>query len=245
MTFIVKTRDPREIKSFPCSPRTANIAMNRWETRYDEANISQEDNVDHHRMKFPLQRVESMSRKKLYFNNNLATKAARHMKQESQSQLISKQSSENSESESYEESSKTDTIEGNSEIAKRAIQGAIDAQSSQDSSSRDTIKPSKNANYSSTLILPNDHIKLTKLKKELYQQKNICDELTEQNKEKTKQKVELQGKISKLKKQIEDMMNSRETYMSDSETPSSFVENKGVKATSTRDDWSMLFICNF
>jgi hypothetical protein len=153
------------------------------------------------------------------------------MQKASDSNLISKESSN---FDSNNESSDSQTVDVQDDFAKRAVQGAIDAQSDEDSS-RDTLKPSRIANYSSSLILPNNHLKLTKLKREIYKQKSSCDELTVENKKKTKHKKELEDEILKLKRQIEGLTNSRASFIT--ESSQNFIENKFVKATSTRHDF--------
>jgi hypothetical protein len=153
------------------------------------------------------------------------------MQKPSDSDLISKESSN---FDSNYESSDSHTVDGKEDFAKRAIQGAIDAQSDEDSS-RDTLKPSRLANYNSSLILPNNHLKLTKLKREIYKQKSSCDELTVENKKKTKRKKELEDEILKLKRQIEGITNSKASFIT--ESSQNFIENKFVKATSTRHDF--------
>lgn len=157
-----------------------------------------------------------------------------HLKQASQTNLINK---DHSNFESTPESSESQSLDGHDSITKRAIRGVIEVQS-EDDSSRDTLKPSKLANYSSSLVIPNNHLKLTKLKREIYKQRTTCEELSEQNKKKTKHKKELEDEVERLKRQIEDLMNSKETYVTESDH--NFVENKFVKATSTRHDWSKI-----
>jgi flagellar biosynthesis GTPase FlhF len=157
-----------------------------------------------------------------------------HLKQSSQAHLINKDSSNFN---STPESSESQSLDGHDSITKRAIQGVIEIQS-EDDSSRDTLKPSKLANYSSSLVIPNNHLKLTKLKREIYKQKSSCEELTEKNKKKMKHKKELEDEVERLKRQIDDLMNSKETYVTESDH--NFVENKYVKATSTRHDWSKI-----
>lgn len=91
------------------------------------------------------------------------------MKQPSELNLIS---GEGSESQSQESSQYSESIEDQRNIAKNAINGAIDAQGSYESSSLDTLKPPRHHDYSSAFIMPNNHLKLTKLKREINNQRS-------------------------------------------------------------------------
>lgn len=66
--FIDGTKDPRRIKSYPCSPRTGAIAVNKWSSNFDEANISLEDNPGQPKTHLPFQRILSIGRKFLKTN---------------------------------------------------------------------------------------------------------------------------------------------------------------------------------
>lgn len=102
-------------------------------------------------------------------------------------------------------SSVSSTYSDQQNIAKNAINGAIDAQS--DSSSKDTMKPSR-AEYTS-IIMPNNHLKLTKLKREINHQKTQCENLVEQNKVKAKEKKSLQEKLIEMKAQLERLLKGK------------------------------------
>lgn len=74
---------------------------------------------------------------------------------------------------SSESGSGTLSLSGDINIAHRAIRKAIKAQTSEADSSKATLKMRNNHSYHSNAIVESDHIKLTKLKKEIYEEKNI------------------------------------------------------------------------
>jgi len=132
------------------------------------------------------------------------------------------------------------SIEANNDIARNAINGAIGVQSDEESS-KDTLKPYRANNYSSSLIAPTNHVKLTKLKREINNQKEGCRKMAETNKEKVKERKQLQEQLKQLKKDIDDIKNGNYTQVTDSDiTGSDFINQRQVKATSTRHDWSKL-----
>ena len=105
------------------------------------------------------------------------------------------------------------------------------------------MKPTNGNNYNSMMVLPNNHIKLTKIKRELYKHKNACIDLVQENKEKTKQKKVLEKKLEQVKQELEDMMNSKDTYPTDNDS-SNYVEQKAVQVTSLAKDLSKILAYN-
>lgn len=62
------TKDPRQIKSFPCSPRTQNIASQKWKYNEDEANIDWNQDEPTSRNLINYRKMATMSRK-LFFKS--------------------------------------------------------------------------------------------------------------------------------------------------------------------------------
>lgn len=96
------------------------------------------------------------------FNNNLDKKKFVHLKQPSEMKLKDRH---------YEESEEISSMAGQDHVVKKAIRDAIDVQSSDESSSRETTKQ-RHPNYNSSFVMPSNHVKLTKLKREINRQKN-------------------------------------------------------------------------
>lgn len=139
---------------------------------------------------------------------------SKHTKKSSELYLISN-SGEGEMSSAVNDSSQVD--DENKGLANRAINNAIDAQESSDdsseeeesgdvSSSRSTEKANRN-NFSNKKISPNNHYKLTRLKREIHKQRRICEKKQEQNNLKLKEKKELELKVQKLKDEINDLIN--------------------------------------
>ena len=59
----MKTKDPRKIKSYPCSPRSQNIASQKWNHRADEANVSWEDEDQQTQVLRSYRKIGTLSRK--------------------------------------------------------------------------------------------------------------------------------------------------------------------------------------
>lgn len=89
-------------------------------------------------------------------------------------------------------------------------------------------------------MLPNNHLKLTKIKREINNYKSRCAKIAEENKLKAKEKKRLEEKIRQLNSEISELLNSNNyTDATDSEHVSvGYTEQKGIKATSTVQDWS-------
>ena len=109
--------------------------------------------------------------------------------------------------------------------------------------SKKTVKRSHKANvnnYSSPIVLPNNHLKLTKLKREINSYKSKSEKITEENKLKAKEKKKLEEKVRQLNDEINELLNgNNNTDATDSERVSiGYTEQKGIKATSTSQDWS-------
>ena len=146
-------------------------------------------------------------------------------------------------SQSDDGSSYSDSHTPQDHIAQRAINAAIEAQESEEMSSRITLKHPHGDEYSTAFIVPNNHIKLTKLKREINKQRGDCEKIGEQNKVKVKEKKQLEERIKQLQKEIGDLANNNDTNITGSDGVSvGFTEQKGVKATSTRQDWSKLYV---
>jgi len=149
----------------------------------------------------------------------------------------SKRSSEYSSGSDHESESSSGSLSlsGDINIAHRAIRKAIKAQSAERDSSKSTMKVMNNQSYQSNAVVQSDHIKLTKLKKEIYQERNLCKEIRDDNKVKSKEKKDLEQKLQKIQQELEDIMNSKETYDTGSDT-SGYVEQKAVQVTSIAQD---------
>jgi hypothetical protein len=143
-------------------------------------------------------------------------------------------------SQSDEGSSYSDSHTPQDHIAQKAIDAAIAAQESEEMSSRITLKHPNGDEYSTAFIVPNNHIKLTKLKREINKQRSDCEKIGEQNKVKVKEKKQLEDRIRQLRKEIIDLTNIDTNITGSDAVSVGFTEQKGVKATSTRFDWSKL-----
>ncbi|CAI2382006.1 unnamed protein product [Moneuplotes crassus] len=218
-----KRKDPRIISSFPCSPKTSKMALARFQNQLDEANISLDDEPNNMRLRVPTRKL------------NPQTKAKEVRKKFKSGRPKIKNSYQDSEDESSKEVSDSQSLSKDVSLTRRAIRGAINAQSSEDESSRSTLRPLNRDDYKSSLVQPLSHLKLVKIKKEIYEKKNEADEIAEQNKIKGKEKKQLQAKLDKAKKELEDLMNSKDTYDTDS---SGFVEQKAIQVTSVAHDLS-------
>ena len=107
-----------------------------------------------------------------------------------------------------EESSRIDST--NRELANRAIRDVIIAQeeSYPGSAEKSIVRNRYTAkNNLSGQKSSSDHIKLTKLKKQINEQKRNNEKLTELNAKKLKEKKELQERLSKLKEDVDNLMH--------------------------------------
>ena len=114
-------------------------------------------------------------------------------------------------------------------------------------SGRITEKKSHKVNlndYSSPFVLPNNHLKLTKIKREINSYRSKWSKIAEDNKLKVKEKKRLEEKIKLLNDEISELLNgNNHTDATESEHVSiGYTEQKGIKATSTCQDWSMYYL---
>jgi hypothetical protein len=170
-------------------------------------------------------KIESSNCKLLfsYSYENLDKKKFVHLKQPSEMKLV--------ESGHHEDSEELSSMAGQDHVVKKAIRDAIDVQSSDESSSKETMKQ-RHPNYNSTFAIPSNHVKLTKLKREINRQKNDCLKIIEANKDKEKEKKFLEGKIERLKQEINDLKTGSYTQVTESEHASSdFINQRHSKAT--------------
>lgn len=217
--------DPRQTKSYPTSPRVCKEARMRWELNADEANVEWGEAGDGP--------IPSTKRKMSEINNmNMITRGKLNtIRQPTRVSLLGNGKYNDSDSdasskseESEEESSNYD--DDNKNMGNRPIKLAAKNKDdlSQSSSSRSTAKQ----------LVASNHLKLTKLKRELNVKKRESERIVDLNFQKAKEKKELEDKIKDLKYDIDRMLSGAtdtnegsNRHSIDIGVGSDFVEQKG------------------